>query len=73
MAFGVFVRILMIIMDKILRRTQKMSLLPLAVGIGIYLPLAVNILLIIGGILKYIVMQYLTQKYAKNLIKKKNL
>ncbi|EIM3962083.1 oligopeptide transporter, OPT family, partial [Campylobacter jejuni] len=65
MAFGVFVGILMIIIDKILRRTQKMSLPPLAVGIGIYLPPAVNIPLVIGGILKFIVMQYLTKKYAK--------
>lgn len=65
MAFGVFVGILMIIIDKILRRTQKMSLPPLAVGIGIYLPPAVNIPLVIGGILKYIVMQHLTKKYAK--------
>lgn len=62
MAFGVFVGILMIIIDKILRRTQKMSLPPLAVGIGIYLPPAVNIPLVIGGILKYIVMQHLTKK-----------
>lgn len=38
MAFGVFVGILMIIIDKILKGTQKMSLPPLAVGIGIYLP-----------------------------------
>ncbi|HDZ4962423.1 TPA: oligopeptide transporter, OPT family [Campylobacter jejuni] len=73
MAFGVFVGILMIIIDKILRRTQKMSLPPLAVGIGIYLPPVVNIPLIIGGILKYIVMQYLTKKYAKNSHKEEKL
>ncbi|ECO3340333.1 oligopeptide transporter, OPT family [Campylobacter jejuni] len=73
MAFGVFVGILMIIIDKILRRTQKMSLPPLAVGIGIYLPPAVNIPLVIGGILKYIVMQHLTKKYAKNSHKEKKL
>ncbi|EGK7546247.1 oligopeptide transporter, OPT family [Campylobacter jejuni] len=73
MAFGVFVGILMIIIDKISRRTQKMSLPPLAVGIGIYLPPAVNIPLVIGGILKYIVMQYLTQKYAKNSHKEEKL
>ncbi|HEB9325223.1 TPA: oligopeptide transporter, OPT family [Campylobacter jejuni] len=72
-AFGVFVGILMIIIDKILRRTQKMSLPPLAVGIGIYLPSAVNIPLVIGGILKYIVMQYLTKKYAKNSHKEEKL
>ncbi|MBZ8184680.1 OPT family oligopeptide transporter [Campylobacter jejuni] len=73
MAFGVFVGILMIIIDKILRRTQKMSLPPLAIGIGIYLPPAVNIPLVIGGILKYIVMQYLTKKYAKNSHKEEKL
>lgn len=65
MAFGVFVGILMIIIDKILKGTQKMSLPPLAVGIGIYLPPAVNIPLVIGGILKYIVMQHLTKKICK--------
>lgn len=73
MAFGVFVGILMIIIDKILKGTQKMSLPPLAVGIGIYLPPAVNIPLVIGGILKYIVMQYLTKKYAKNSHKEEKL
>ncbi|EAJ1391311.1 oligopeptide transporter, OPT family [Campylobacter jejuni] len=73
MAFGVFVGILMIIIDKIFRRTQKMSLPPLAVGIGIYLPPAVNIPLVIGGILKYIVMQHLTKKYAKNSHKEEKL
>ncbi|GKY55323.1 oligopeptide transporter, OPT family protein [Campylobacter jejuni] len=73
MAFGVFVGILMIIIDKILKGTQKMSLPPLAVGIGIYLPHAVNIPLVIGGILKYIVMQHLTKKYAKNSHKEEKL
>lgn len=73
MAFGVFVGILMIIIDKILKGTQKMSLPPLAVGIGIYLPPAINIPLVIGGILKYIVMQHLTKKYAKNSHKEEKL
>ncbi|EPB3690795.1 OPT family oligopeptide transporter [Campylobacter jejuni] len=73
MAFGVFVGILMIIIDKILKGAQKMSLPPLAVGIGIYLPPAVNIPLVIGGILKYIVMQHLTKKYAKNSHKEEKL
>ncbi len=73
MAFGVFVGILMIIIDKILKGTQKMSLPPLAVGIGIYLPPAVNIPLVIGGILKYIVMQHLAKKYAKNSHKEEKL
>ncbi len=73
MAFGVFVGILMIIIDKILKGTQKMSLPPLAVGIGIYLPPAINIPLVVGGILKYIVMQHLTKKYAKNSHKEEKL
>jgi len=72
-AFGVAVGIVIIVIDKILRRTQKMSLPPLAVGIGIYLPPAVNIPLVIGGVLKYLVMRYLAKKYAKNSHKEEKL
>ncbi|EAL5963083.1 oligopeptide transporter, OPT family [Campylobacter jejuni] len=73
MIFGIFIGILIIIIDKILRRTQKMSLPPLAVGIGIYLPPVVNIPLVIGGILKYLVMQYLRKKYKENSNKEEEL
>ncbi len=66
MAFGVFVGIFIIIIDKILRKNGNLSLPPLAVGIGIYLPPSVNIPLVIGGILKYFVMRYLANKYQNN-------
>ncbi|EPX1961111.1 OPT family oligopeptide transporter [Campylobacter coli] len=66
MAFGVVVGIFIIIIDKILRKNGNLSLPPLAVGIGIYLPPSVNIPLVIGGILKYFVMRYLANKYQNN-------
>lgn len=65
-AFGVVVGIFIIIIDKILRKNGNLSLPPLAVGIGIYLPPSVNIPLVIGGILKYFVMRYLANKYQNN-------
>lgn len=71
-AFGICVGILVIIIDKFLRKSDKM-LPPLAVGIGIYLPPSVNIPLVIGGVLKYFVMKKLAQKYAKNSHKDEKL
>lgn len=65
-AFGVVVGVFIIIIDKILRKNGNLSLPPLAVGIGIYLPSSVNIPLVIGGILKYFVMRYLANKYQNN-------
>ncbi len=65
-AFGVVVGVFIIIIDKILRKNGNLSLPPLAVGIGIYLPPSVNIPLVVGGILKYFVMRYLTNKYQNN-------
>lgn len=65
-AFGVVVGAFIIIIDKILRKNGNLSLPPLAVGIGIYLPPSVNIPLVIGGILKYFVMRYLANKYQNN-------
>lgn len=64
--FGVVIGIFIIIIDKILRKNGNLSLPPLAVGIGIYLPPSVNIPLVIGGILKYFVMRYLAKKYENN-------
>ncbi|EGK8182457.1 oligopeptide transporter, OPT family [Campylobacter coli] len=64
--FGVVIGIFIIIIDKILRKNGNLSLPPLAVGIGIYLPPPVNIPLVIGGILKYFVMRYLAKKYENN-------
>lgn len=65
-AFGVVAGVFIIIIDKILRKNGNLSLPPLAVGIGIYLPPSVNIPLVVGGILKYFVMRYLANKYQNN-------
>ncbi|EJL4568834.1 oligopeptide transporter, OPT family [Campylobacter upsaliensis] len=71
-AFGICVGIFVIIIDKLLKRSGKM-LPPLAVGIGIYLPPSVNIPLVIGGVLKYLVMKKLAKKYANNSHKDEKL
>ncbi|TKX33735.1 OPT family oligopeptide transporter [Campylobacter taeniopygiae] len=71
--FGVGVGVIIVIIDKILKKMGKMSLPPLAVGIGIYLPPDVNIPLIIGGILKYCVMNYLKRKYENNSKKEEKI
>ncbi|MBZ7944213.1 oligopeptide transporter, OPT family [Campylobacter sp. RM13744] len=71
--FGVGVGIIIVIIDKVLKKMSKMSLPPLAVGIGIYLPPDVNIPLIIGGILKYCVMKYLRRKYKNNSKKEEKI
>ncbi|MGH2268136.1 OPT family oligopeptide transporter [Campylobacter taeniopygiae] len=71
--FGVGVGVIIVIIDKILKKMSKMSLPPLAVGIGIYLPPDVNIPLIIGGILKYCVMNYLKRKYENNSKKEEKI
>ncbi|MBZ7946966.1 oligopeptide transporter, OPT family [Campylobacter sp. RM9939] len=71
--FGVGVGIIIVVIDKVLKKMSKMSLPPLAVGIGIYLPPDVNIPLIIGGILKYCVMKYLKRKYKNNSKKEEKI
>ncbi|TKX29173.1 OPT family oligopeptide transporter [Campylobacter estrildidarum] len=71
--FGIGVGIVIIIIDKILKKMGNMSLPPLAVGIGIYLPPEINTPLVIGGILKYCVMKYLEKKYEKNSKKEEKI
>ncbi|MBZ7955996.1 OPT family oligopeptide transporter [Campylobacter molothri] len=71
--FGVGVGIIIVVIDKVLKKMSKMSLPPLAVGIGIYLPPDVNIPLIIGGILKYCMMKYLRRKYKNNSKKEEKI
>ncbi|EAH8201403.1 oligopeptide transporter, OPT family [Campylobacter lari] len=66
---GAFVGVGIIIVDRLLRK-KNMSLPPLAVGIGIYLPPAVNMPLFIGGLLAYLIKKRLEQRYAKNAHKK---
>ncbi|WP_291951564.1 oligopeptide transporter, OPT family [Campylobacter sp.] len=66
---GVFVGICIIIIDLLLKN-KKLSLPPLAVGIGIYLPPVVNTPLFIGGLMAYIIKKRLMKKYNNNTHKK---
>ncbi|HEX5499820.1 MAG TPA: oligopeptide transporter, OPT family [Thermomicrobiales bacterium] len=48
---GAAIGVAAVIVDEGLRRTGKMSLPPLAVGMGIYLPVAVTALIVVGAVL----------------------
>ncbi|MEB2806931.1 oligopeptide transporter, OPT family [Campylobacter upsaliensis] len=60
-AFGICVGIFVIIIDKFLRKSDKM------------LPPSVNIPLVIGGVLKYFIMKKVAKKYANNSHKDEKL
>jgi putative OPT family oligopeptide transporter len=49
--YGVLIGIAMIVLDEILRKTGKMRLPPLAVGMGVYLPMALTLLIPIGALI----------------------
>ncbi|MBF7041921.1 oligopeptide transporter, OPT family [Campylobacter volucris] len=66
---GAFVGIGVIIIDRLLRK-KNMSLPPLAVGIGIYLPPVVSTPLFIGGLIAYLTKKRLEKKYHNNAHKK---
>ncbi|MBF7049767.1 oligopeptide transporter, OPT family [Campylobacter volucris] len=66
---GAFVGIGVIIIDRLLRK-KNMSLPPLAVGIGIYLPPVVSTPLFIGGLIAYLTKKRLEKKYHNNVHKK---
>lgn len=69
--FGVFIGVIVIIIDIILKNKFKLSLAPLAVGIGIYLPPSVNVALVIGGFVQYFVFRYLKNKHDDTSLKQK--
>jgi putative OPT family oligopeptide transporter len=48
---GGLVGIILIVCDEMLRRTGKLSLPPLAVGIGIYLPMATTAAVVVGAVM----------------------
>ena len=50
---GVLIGAAIILLDELLRRGKRMSLPPLAVGMGIYLPFAVTGLIILGTVIGY--------------------
>lgn len=65
---GAALGVLIIVVDKLLRSvTRSLALPPLAVGIGIYLPPAVSIPIVIGGLLAFIL-----QKRLKARLKDKD-
>jgi putative OPT family oligopeptide transporter len=50
---GVLIGAAVILLDELLRRGKRLSLPPLAVGMGIYLPFAVTGLIIVGAVIGY--------------------
>uniref|UniRef100_UPI0025E3E1D0 OPT/YSL family transporter n=1 Tax=Sphingomonas sp. TaxID=28214 RepID=UPI0025E3E1D0 len=50
---GALIGVLVIALDEILGRTGKMRLPPLAVGMGIYLPMSLTLLIPIGAVIGY--------------------
>ena len=50
---GAAIGVAVIIVDEILRKTQKRSLPPLAVGMGIYLPMSLTLLIPVGATIGY--------------------
>ncbi|WP_426266553.1 OPT family oligopeptide transporter [Sphingomonas sp. LHG3443-2] len=51
---GAAIGAVVVVIDELLRRTGKKSLPPLAVGMGIYLPMALTLLIPIGALLGYL-------------------
>jgi putative OPT family oligopeptide transporter len=51
---GVLVGIAVIVLDEILRRSKRLALPPLAVGIGIYLPMSATFGVVVGAIAGYL-------------------
>ena len=51
--FGALIGVVVVIVDEVLRYTKKGALPPLAVGMGIYLPMALTLLIPIGALLGY--------------------
>jgi putative OPT family oligopeptide transporter len=49
--YGVLIGVVVIVIDEVLKRTGKYHLPPLAVGMGIYLPMALTLLIPVGAFL----------------------
>ena len=52
--YGVLIGIVVIVIDEVLTRTSKYRLPPLAVGMGIYLPMALTLLIPVGAFLGWL-------------------
>ena len=53
-AYGAGIGVVVVIIDEALRATKRGALPPLAVGMGIYLPMALTLLIPIGALLGYL-------------------
>ena len=62
---GAFIAILCILVDNLLKK-KGMGLPVLAVGIGIYIPLAATIPLVIGGFISYLTQRSLSRNKSQN-------
>lgn len=61
--YGVIFGVIIIIVDVILKKsTKNLSLPPLAVGMGIYLPPTLQMPLVVGAVLSYVVNRYLRKR-----------
>ena len=52
--WGAIIGVVVVIIDEVLRATKRGALPPLAVGMGIYLPMALTLLIPIGAVLGYL-------------------
>ncbi len=63
---GLGLGVILVIVDQLLKRnTRNLSLPPLAVGMGIYLPPSVQTPLVVGAALGYFLRKHMTQKWGK--------
>jgi putative OPT family oligopeptide transporter len=59
--WGAIIGVVVVIVDELLRKTKRGALPPLAVGMGIYLPMALTILIPIGAVLGYLYDKWTTR------------
>jgi putative OPT family oligopeptide transporter len=53
-SYGALIGVLVVIVDEVLRRTKRGSMPPLAVGMGIYLPMALTLLIPLGALIGHL-------------------
>ncbi len=67
---GLGLGVVLVVVDQLLKRnTRNLSLPPLAVGMGIYLPPSVQTPLVVGAILGYFLRNHMTAKWGKEKAK----
>ena len=59
--YGAIIGIVVVIVDELLRKAKRGALPPLAVGMGIYLPMALTLLIPIGAVLGYLYDKWATR------------